>query len=315
MRFLLAILASVLAAYTLGFYLTVPANPETDFWHDVMERRDREIAEVRQEKPGTPIIFFTGGSSTAFSIDPQIIEEACRLPAFNLGLPVAAGGPYLLHQAFKRTRPGDILVVCLEADALTYGAEADAGTLSFSLSLLDEDPTGAAGGTTFGKGLDVRHVLNLPRPGASYLATLAARSLIGKDYRYTHADIRYHGRIETQISDPTISPLAEVGPRHLHSEGADLLKKLSAAAKERDVKLFYSMPLRWTLPEYGEAWRTANHSFLEEINAIIPVLDDGTRGVGTRREHFSDSVQHLTAAGSAARTQALAPTLKAALPP
>lgn len=316
MRFALSIILSILLAYALSLYLTVPANPEVKFWHTLMDRRDREIAEVRKEQPGTPIIFFTGGSSTAFSIDPEIIEEFCGLPAFNLGLPVSAGGPYLLHQAFKRTRPGDILVVCLEADALAYGgeAEADASPLSFSLSLLDEDPTGAAGGATFGKGLNARHLFNLPRPGARYLATLAARTVTGKDYRYNPADIRYRGRVETQASDPSISPLVEVVPRRLHPDGADLLKKLSAAAKERGVTLFYSMPLRWTLPEYGEAWRAANHNFLGEINAIIPVLDDGTRGVGTRREHFSDSVQHLTAAGSAARTRALAPTLKAALP-
>jgi hypothetical protein len=73
------------------------------------------------------------------------------------------------------------------------------------------------------------------------------------------------------------------------------------------------MPWRWTDPEFATDWQTANLQLLSEINTIIPVLDDGTRGVGTRRDYFSDSVQHLTAAGSTARTQALAPTLKAAL--
>jgi hypothetical protein len=313
LRLLLAILASVAAAYALSLYLTVPANPEVNFWREVMVRRDTEIAAVRQAKPGTPIIFFTGGSSTAFSIDPLIIEQSCHRPAFNLGLPAAAGGPYLLHQAFKRTRPGDILVVCLEADLLAYGGELDPTPLAFSLSLLDHDPIGAAGGSTFGKGLAPRDLLNLPRPGSRYLATLAARIVTGKDYRYTPADIRYRGRIETPVSNPTIAPLREAGTRHLHPDGAALLKQLAAAAKQRGVTLFYSMPWRWTHPEFSDAWRSANLPLLTEINAIIPVLDDATRGVGTHRDHFSDSVQHLTSTGSTARTTALAGALRAML--
>jgi hypothetical protein len=313
MRFPLAIAASVLGAYALSLYLTIPANPELGFWSWVMKRRDHEIAQARKEQPGTPIIFFTGGSSTAFSIDPYIIEQATGLPAFNLGLPVSAGGPYLLHQAFKRTHPGDIMVVCLEADALAYGTDANASPLSFSLSLLDHDPVGAAGGTTFDRKLNAREALNLPRPGARYLTTLAARLAIGKDYRYKPTDIRYHGRIETAVKNPSNEPLGTVVERRLHPAGATLLRKLSAAAEERGITLFYSMPWRWTLPGYSEAWRISNQSLLADINEIIPVLDDDTRGVETRREFFSDSVQHLTAAGSAARTHALAPILRAAL--
>lgn len=310
MRFLLAIAAAVLAAYALSLYLTVPANPEVKFWRHAIERRDAEIAAVRASRPGTPVILFTGGSSTAFSIDPRIIEETCLLPAFNLGLPVSAGAPYLLHQAFKRTQPGDILVVCLEADILASGGEMQASPLAFSLSLLDHDPTGADGGATLDEGLAPRELLNLPRPGARYLSTLAARIVTGKDYRYTLSDIRYHGRIETPISDPTIAPLEKATQRHLHPDGAALLRKLSAAAKPRGVRLFYSMPWRWTLADHADAWREANLRFLNEIGEIIPILDDGTRGVGTQREHFSDSVQHLTAAGSAERTKALAGALR-----
>jgi hypothetical protein len=40
LRFPLAITATVLAAYALSLYLTVPANPEVKFWRHAIERRD-----------------------------------------------------------------------------------------------------------------------------------------------------------------------------------------------------------------------------------------------------------------------------------
>jgi hypothetical protein len=311
LRFLISSIVCLIAAYGISGWLTIRENPEAAFWREAIVRRDRDIAAASAARSDQPFILFTGGSSTAFSIDPAIIEPACGLPTFNLALPISASAPYILHQAFKRTRPGDILVIGVEADILSFRGEFKPSSLAFALGLMEQDPAGIAGGSTFDKHLSLREALNLPRPGPGYLVTLAGRSAYGKGYRYKSEDIRYHGRIETPERDPGLDPLDAMTPRHLDSEAAEWLRKLAAAAKEKDVTLLYAMPWRLTKPDAEAACRAANQSLLDEINLIIPVLEDGAGGVSTHKDFFSDSLQHLTAEGASARTQALVPALKA----
>jgi hypothetical protein len=312
-RFLAAILACLVAAYALSFWLTIPANPEVRFWRDVVARRDAEIAHVRKEQPDTPIIFFTGGSSCAFSIDPKIIEETCGMPAFNLGLPVSAGPKYLLHQALAKCRKGDLLVVCLEPDELTYDSYFAPTSFTFALALLDGDPAATHGGTSFGGRLSLRDYLNYSRPGPRYITTWIAKAATGKGYRYMTRDIRYHGHIETQVSAPSL-PLA--GPKavtQVHPVGRQLLETFKTAAKRKGVRLIYSMPWMLTAAHAAEQNRAANLKILESIRSIIPSFDDGYQGVALDPALFSDSGLHLSAAGSKLRSIALAESLRALL--
>jgi hypothetical protein len=315
MRFALSLLLSLIAAYALGFYLAVPANPEVQFWREVVERRDREIAGIRKSQPGTPIIFFTGGSSCAFSIDPKIIEETCGLPAFNLGLPVAAGGKYLLHQALAQTKPGDILVVCLEPDVLAHYRDNNSPSkFSFALAAAAGRPSESSGGATFKQTPSLRDYLNFTRPGAGHLTTLAAKSVSGRNYRYTTSDIRYRGRVETPIKSTDLTASGVNPATHLSPGGRDLLRTFVKAASERNVQVLYSMP--WVLTHEDDlAENRSNKAALaEDIQSLIPTLQDGFNGAASDAAYFSDSALHLTAEGSALRSQAVANALKIRLP-
>lgn len=313
MRFLLSIIACLIAAYGLAAYMAIPANPEIQFWRTVDQLRDKDIAEVRQAMPGQPILFFTGGSSCAFSIDPKIVEETCGMPAFNLGLPVSAGAKFLLHQALEKCRKGDILVVCLEPDALTYPDEFKASTFSLGLASLGGNPSGAVGGTSFGNHLSLRESLNLSRPGPGYLTTWLAKTASGKGYRYQARDIRYHGRLETAVSDPALPLAAEKFVTELHPDGRTLLTTFKAAAERKEVRLLYSMPWILTAQDSAAHNRAANLKILSSIQPLIPTIDDGHQAVATDPALFSDSGLHLSAKGSALRSQALANALRAKL--
>lgn len=310
MRYLLTLLVSAVVAYLIGFILTVPANPEIHVWRQVDQRRDAEIEAVRKKAPDRSVIVFTGGSSTAFSIDAALIEESCGTPAFNFSLPVSAGPKYLLHHALERTRPGDTLVIGLEPDLLAFESDYDASMFSFGLAALDGEPSASVGGSTFGNVLSPSEALTLARPGPRYLLTLLYRSGSGAGYRYSLADYRARGRMETQVKNPDMRSHRIDGELHLSKSGSRLLRSFSEAAHRRGVRLFYTMPWRWTEPDHATASRKANAGLLREIDLIIPVLDDGAYGVSTDRSHFSDSNQHLTAAGSIARTRALASILE-----
>ncbi|MCW1923520.1 hypothetical protein OKA05_13225 [Luteolibacter arcticus] len=309
MRYFFTLLASAAAAYVLSFILTVSTNPEIRVWREVDQRRKSDVAETRAKAPDQPVIIFTGGSSTAFSIDPAIIEESCGIPAFNFALPASAGPRYLLHQALERTRPGDTLVIGLEADFLAFESDYPASMFSFGLALLEGEPSATVGGESFGERLTLPETLTLSRPGPRYLMTLAYRGALGKGYRYTPQDYQYHGRMQTPVTEPGMTPHHIEGELHLSKSGEHLLRTFRNAAQQRGIRLFYAMPWRWTAPEHAEASRLANAALLRDIDRIVPVIDDGSRGVSTDRSHFSDSHQHLTAAGSQARSRLLADAL------
>jgi len=306
MKYLLKLIASAAAAYALSLVMTVWANPEIRFWRNVQQVRKTEIGVVRQQDPQTPLILFTGGSSTAFSVDPGVVEAACGKPTFNLALPAAAGPRYLLHQALEHCREGDILVVGLEADFLASESDYPAGMFSFGLALQEGRPSATVGNATFPETMEIRDALNFARPGTRYLLTLAYRGLSGKGYRYQPSDYRYRGRLETAVGDPAMVPHDVLTAQALSDSGRELLTRFRDAALRKKVRLFYAMPVRWTSLENAERSRSANEALLREIEPIIPVIDDGTRGVSAERSHFSDSHQHLTAEGSLARSRALA---------
>jgi len=312
MRFPLTIAAAVACAYALAFALTVPLNPEVQFWTEVVERRDREIAQVRADRPDTPIIFFTGGSSTAFSIDPSIIEEATDLPAFNLGLPVSSGAKYILHQALRQAQPGDRIVVCLEPALLTYAdQESSPAKIGFAVEAMRGNLTDAAGGDTFASSPTIPDYLTLPRPGAKYLLILSGRILTGYGYRYKSHDIGYRGIIRTDVHDPHMQPASHSHSTSLHPDGRQLLETFATAAQRKGVRLAYSMPWRLTETHALDHNRQNNGKILTDISAIIPVIDDGFTGAIDGLENFSDTSMHLSDRGTAARTTALAKALKA----
>lgn len=304
------LILSLLAAYALSAALTITVNPETAFWAEAVARREAAIAAIRRESPGEPIIFFAGGSSCAFSIAPKIIEETTGRPAVNLGLPASAGARYILHQALRLASPGDLIVVCTEPDILTFPAqESSPSKTGFALEARQGNLTASAGGTTFGKIPAISDYLTLPRPGAKYLITLAARGLTGKGYRYKTNDIGYRGILRTDTRDPDLRGAGNSDVTTLHPEGRLLLKTFAAAAKQKGVRLAYSMPWYFTDTASLAHNRANKQKVLADIATIMPVIEDGFSGAMDGIENFADSGLHLSDKGTAARSQALAAAL------
>lgn len=232
------------------------------------------------------------------------------MPAFNLGLPISAGPKYLLHQALEKTKKGDILVIGLEPDALTYPSDFKPTGFSLGLAITDGDPSAAVGGQSFGATLTLRDWLNFLRPGPGYVATWLGKAGTGKGYRYVAKDIHYHGRIETQVSGSSLPLAGTKTANQIHPTGRDLLITIQQAASQKGVRLLYSMPWVLTTEASAAENQAANLKILESIKTVIPTVDDGRQGVATDPTLFSDSGQHLSAKGSAIRSQGLANALQ-----
>jgi hypothetical protein len=311
LKLLITLLFSLIAAYAISCALTIFVNPEVTFWNEAVSQRLDAIASIREKEPGEPILFFTGGSGCAFSIDPEIIEKITGRPAINMGLPVAAGAHYIIHQALRQARPGDTIVYTTAADILTFpDQEFSPAKISFALETRRGIPTEYAGGSTFKNSLTIPQSLTLSRPGVDYLIILASRMASGKGYRYKLPDIRYRGLIQTPVRDLSLKP---AGPRTavtLSPGGRQLLATLVAAAKKKGVHVVYSIPLTYTATADLAASRIKNREFLAEIEKLMPVIEDGYSGAIDQIENFADSHRHLSDKGSGIRSEALAKALQ-----
>lgn len=312
MRLLAALLLSLVIAYAISWFLSVHVSPEVTFWHEVVERRDSELGVIRVSREGEPVTLFTGGSSCAFSINASIIEAEIGMAALNLGLPIYAGGYYIVDQAMSRARHGDLLVLALEPDLFVHPDTRTGPTpLSLALAVRGGNANNAAGSSTFDRRVGVRSYLNEGRPGLRYLSTLGARFVTGRAYRYGSEDIRSGGRIETPRMVENLKPshIALLGP--IPESGRELLAVTAKAASLRGVNVVFTLP--WYFADEDQVERAREHraALLEEISEFLPVVDDGYLGCATERSWFSDTALHLSAEGSAIRSEALGRALAA----
>jgi hypothetical protein len=311
MKRIVLLLILALLAYAAGALLLVRANPEAAFWCDLRARQDAELEAIRRENPGRPVLIFTGGSSTAFSVDPAVVAAESGLPAVNLGTGAWSGPKYYVHRSLQRARAGDVLVLGIEPNFLVEAGLLEPSQLGLAMAWREGDPDAADGGGSFGGGISWRERAGLLRPGARYLVTWAAKAVAGGErYHYTLADLRDGGRLETARPHPTGAGDPVIHPAELTAEAREFLGQIAAAARERGVRVVYALPWYFTAPESAAANREARRHLLEQIAGILPVLDDPALGVRTEPDLFSDTHFHLTARGSAERSRRLGRALR-----
>lgn len=307
MKLLCKIIAVVIFAYASGFLLTVTFNPEVQFWTKAIQQRDQVIQKIHSEHPDEPIIYFTGGSSCAFSVDPKIIESETSLHSVNLGLPVASGREYILHQALRRCKSGDFLVLALEPDVLCYTESSHLPSrLGYALDANNSNPFSAILSSSGGTLKNTSGWLSTFRPGSRYIMTLTGRALSGKGYRYKNRDLRYNGRIETSIKLKQYEPSGAKTLIDLTTDGRAFLEKAASLAAKKNVRIAYSLPWRLTSTDALEQTRLANQKILFKISAFMPVLHDPVNGAVDEESIYSDSEWHLDAVGSRMRSEAIA---------
>lgn len=66
-----------------------------------------------------PKIVFVGGSSTAFGLNSQLIEDSLHMPVVNMGLHAGLGLEFMLSEVQRDINKGDIIVVAPEYEHFT----------------------------------------------------------------------------------------------------------------------------------------------------------------------------------------------------
>jgi hypothetical protein len=290
-----------------GAAYTVWLNPEIVFFKRAAALKlawSRQMTRVY----GRKMVLF-GGSSCSFAVNNARLLAVHGLPAANLGLGAGMGARVLTRFALSEVQPGDTLIMALEPGLLVNRFDDPALGVQFSLAM--GQPALVAPGVGLVQGRVVPGVSDLLklRPGGHHALMLLAKLLVGRPlYRYHLSEFHPSGWQETAVRLPLESePVTEM---HLSDDARQLLRALREWCEERSIRVAYLLPWAYVSSENLVDLQTANRRFLAEVAECMPVLKDPRFGAYAVRDHYADTIWHLTEEGARIRTDELARQIK-----
>lgn len=287
----------------------ISKNPEVILWSEIQRKRAAERIESNSHT-----IYFIGGSSCAFSIDPPIVSDITGIEVQNLGVTAGSGVRFLIGRAFEEAKSGDVIVLALETHFLDRNGSDRITSLGIGLAFDGNNPDVAVGNPVFEGSVSINQLSQAARPGALYSATMIGKLLSGKElYRYSPEDLLPGGRMRTDFQDVYHRPAGDASIGRLSTEGRVLLEQVRKVANERNIDVYYSLPWLWTRPEAIEVSRHKKALLLKDIQEIIPVLVDPYLGTRVEKELFADTSYHLSDEGANERSRIVANSLNKVL--
>lgn len=292
------LLITALASWAACAFYSVYLNPEVIHYRQG-DAIKREWAAQMTREHGAKIIVY-GGSSCEFSIDGERLLANYGEAVVNDGRHAGMGAVMLTEAALSDLRPGDTLIVALEPDLLgsSFGQEP---ALAVQLSLAVHHPE-----WVFHPALGIGQVnwfqaAAALRPGAYHAFTLLGKWMLGQpSYRYKLSDYHRSGWKQTAVRVPQTG--WEGHETHLSGDARALLSNLSQWCKTNRIRVAYSLPWSYCLPDQRRKLRKANAEFLAEIMPFVPVLRDDSLGADPGAGDFADTGLHLTGTGAERRT-------------
>jgi len=254
-----------------------------------------------------PRLLLVGGSNTAFATDSAVLERAVGRPVVNLGIQHALGLRFMLREASRAVRSGDLIVVSLEYDQ--YGERGEESISIFGL--LEQAPSAWADldvdWTLFKRLADGSHgwlrgVLRSDFARARGQASAA-------QVPYTRDSFNVYGDVTAHWSLPPRDFVSSA--RQQHPDGETVIPELNDFALycgEHGAKVLIFHPT--TTDKKYAAMRLDLLS--QELQSELHVKQlNRIEEMRYPRELLFDSSYHLTYAGVERRTKLLAERLLA----
>jgi hypothetical protein len=292
------IAAAAFLSMAAGVFYTVELNPEIRVIKAGARIKQTWARHLSQDYTNKVIVF--GGSSCNFSIDPEFALKQGR-PVANMGLYAAMGATVTARFALEQARPGDTLVVSVEPPLLEHGAleppdKTSRTHIHFAWAL------GAPRWLEPGLNLDTKSIpwktlLYLP-PSSEHLFVLASK-IVRRQPLYKHK-IENFTSAGQQFDD---SPMVYTGPALPGRVDRAYFEALKAECKRRQLRLAYLLPWQYAPPAIEEGLRATNAAFLQQVAALVPVLEETNLGVYTNKAGMGDYLFHLNRDGARERTR------------
>lgn len=298
----LILITAILVSAPLSLLYTTKGNPEVRFWQSAVERKHEWADKMHQTGS---ILVFSGGSTTAFQIDSELLFNEFDIATVNLGLHAGMGLDGTVALASTFLKKGDELVLMSEPGMLAAGGGSF--TALASQMLVADNPE-----KDFFAQNNISNTSKLDfylkcRPGLYHATTMLAKVLKNRPlYRYNKDDLHSGGLISTNIRENLVGANTEVSHYQLSENGKTFLAELHEWTSARGVRLSYTLPVSYVSADIIEQQRSANMTFLHEIGEIIPVWTDEFQGASHKPENFSDTGRHMTRDAARLRTRLIA---------
>jgi hypothetical protein len=302
----LILLAAALLSWLAAAAFIFRLDPEVDLGRKVLARKRAWAMRCDGLFPQKTVVY--GGSSCAFSIDGQRLEDRFGRPTVNMALGAGLGPAMLTNLALPACREGDTLIVALEPGLITtpFKPLMSATHLAYAMGErgLLFNPARLPGDAQWPGELFTL------RPDATRTVSILGKLLTRQPmYRYKIEEVEPSGYQWTEVRVPISGP-PDQGP-HLSDDARALFAHLRQHAAAHRLTLRYSLPWCFSAPELAAGRRSENIALIREIQRFTPVLRDPALGVQTDREWFADTPHHLSRAAAQTRTDSLGEQLKA----
>jgi hypothetical protein len=293
-------------ALAASAWYSIRINPEIHFYDEFLKRK-LEYARNLDSRYLSKVVI-SGGSSTAFSIQPKRLLEEYGIPAVNMGLQAGLGPDVIAALGVEAVKPGDTFILAIEPDLLgidnehVWGPQFCAATGRWSaLNRFKQKPIAGWWLPTY------------LRPGGQHYLVLFAKMAVGRPlFRYSLDDV-YEGGWQTTNVTGIRGEMApdRPSPDQLTRRSSVLLDTVRNYCEARNIHVYYSVPWKYVPETFAAIERARMASFLADVAKHIRVLPDPTDGIHTDAKYFADVVFHTNAQGAALRTDALANALRA----
>ena len=272
-----------------------------------------ELADKQSRLEGIdePKVVIIGGSSTAFGLRSDLLEDELGMPVVNFGLYATLGTKLMIDLARANLNDGDIVVIAPELDAQTmslyFNAESAWQAFDSDMSMLRHarfKNYGALAGSFWEYAVSK---LRYSRQGG-----------LNPDGVYSKSSFNEYGDIT--YSRPHNIMLLEYGPNHpitldssiVSVDFAEYVNEFTKFAESKGASVYFDFPpmnclaVEQDTDEIYEFYRFLDASFECEIigNINSYILDE---------RYFYDSNYHLNDSGVLIRTALLAEDIKRAL--
>lgn len=268
-----------------------------------------------------PRIILVGGSNLAFSIDSKIIEQKTDYSVINLGLDANLGLRFILGDAKKLMKKGDIIIVSLEYDH--FGLTSLDGDGLTLVHLIAVDPEALFSLTSLRQFQNIfSHLLGLINIEIkdTFFAWGKGRNMKQRDQCYDPIYCRYSFNeygdviIHLTMKLPDLVTKGPPFPAQPSAESVALIKDFSEFANKQNVKVFYSFPsLAKTRFDQNEKSIVAISNALQKISDLV--ILDFPETFAYPDDLFFDTAYHLNAKGREKRTNRLISELNKVIPP
>ena len=267
----------------------------------------------RLEVIGKPKIVIVGGSSTAFGLRSDLLEEELDMPVVNFGLYATLGTKLMLDLARPSIKPDDIIVIAPELDAQTlslyFNAESAWQAFDSDMSMLRYTKFknfGALAGNFWDY---TTSKLRYKRQGGLNPAGVYSKSSFN-----VNGDIIYPRPHNIMLLNHSPTSPINLDPSILSDDFAEYLNKFVKFAKNKGAKVYFDFPPmnRLGVTQHGDSDAIYDFYLFLAENLDCEIIGNINSYILDER-YFYDSNYHLNDSGVLIRTALLAEDIKRAL--